>query len=131
MACAHRHALRGALKAEAGIHVLDGDLSVERANEEVQPNGTHQGLGKRIVDQPLTIGQHALCGDHGRRRADAGCQIPGVVVSPGHHAPRRVAVRYPESPIILTNSSSGRVKPCLSYSSLVEYTVTSQPCDDR
>jgi hypothetical protein len=84
---AYRHAFCGASLVEPGIDILEVEFPVEGANEEVQPNGTHQGLGKRIVDQPLTMGQRALCGDHGRGRADAGRQIPGVVVSPGHRAP--------------------------------------------
>ena len=63
MPCAHRPALGRPLKAEPWVDVVEGDLSVERTNEEVESDGTHQGLGERIVDQPLTIGQHTLCGD--------------------------------------------------------------------
>ncbi len=79
-------------QAEPGIHVLEVDLAVERPNEEVEADRAHQRLGERIVDQPLAIGQHALRGDHGGGCSDAGCQVPGVVVGPGHHAPCRVAV---------------------------------------
>ena len=49
---ADRHALRRALHAEPGIHVLEVDLAVERPDEEVEADRAHQRLGERVVDQP-------------------------------------------------------------------------------
>ena len=43
----------------------------------------------------------------------------------------RVAVRYPESPMSLTSSSSGSSKPLAANASAVERVVTCQPCEDR
>ena len=62
------------------------ELAVHHLDEEIHPDGAHQWLGERIVDQTAGIlGRHRAPGrDHGCGRAHAGRQIPVVVVSACH-----------------------------------------------
>jgi hypothetical protein len=84
MPAAHGHSLRGAPRVEPGVDVVELDLAVERPHEEVEADCPHQRLGVRIVDQPFTMAQRTLSGDHRCGRTDARREVPAVIVGAGH-----------------------------------------------
>ena len=85
---AHRHSVDHRLKA-LRRGVLDRgqiELTVQQLGEEIQPDRAHQRFGELIVDQTSGIPRRhgALGRGEGRGGADAGGQIPIVVVSAWH-----------------------------------------------
>src|SRR5262249_39072934 len=107
--------------------------AVDHLHEGLDADSTHQGLGERIVEKCVgTLGcDRTRSGHGGRRRSDAGRQIPCVVVGSGHHAPCSVAVMYLTSAIALACSSSGIVNPLAAYSSGTPLAAMRQPCAVR
>ena len=85
---AHRHPVDHRLHAcrRRVVDRRDVELTVHHLGEEIQPDRAHQWLGERIVDQTAGIlRRHRAPGrDEGRGGADAGRQIPIVVVSAWH-----------------------------------------------
>ena len=81
---ADRHAFRSAPHVELGVDVFEFDLTVERPDEEVQSHRANQRFGERVVDQAFAVGECALRGHHRGGGADAGRQVPGVVIGPCH-----------------------------------------------
>lgn len=77
---------------EPAVGVVDVgrlDVSGGPASEEVNPHGSHQWFGERIIDQRVIgPGGHRAGGSHHRRRcSDASCQVPRVVVGARHRDP--------------------------------------------
>jgi hypothetical protein len=50
VAGSYRHPLRGPPQVEPGVDVLQVDLTVERAVDEVEADRAHQRLGVWVVD---------------------------------------------------------------------------------
>ena len=128
---ADSHSLCRALHAEPGIEILQLNLTVERLGEEVQADRANEWLGERVVDQPLAVGEHTLCGHHRGGHPHTGGEIPAVVVGPCHRSPySRVAVTASESRIA-SSSLSGNSRPYAANTSGRVRAVTSQPCSVR
>jgi hypothetical protein len=84
VARAHRHALRGPAQVELRIHVAQVDLTVKYPSEEVDADRAHQRFGERVADKPLAVCERSLGSHHRRGSADAGGQIPAVIIGSGH-----------------------------------------------
>src|SRR4029079_16672115 len=64
------------------VAVGGGELTGCPAREEIDADGPYQGLGVAVVEEVGPGGTCPARGDHGGGRADAGRQVPGVVVCP-------------------------------------------------
>ena len=75
------------------VEFLRTEVAGGQAGEEVHPDGAHEGLGERVVDDGVVgLGGDGTCGrHHGCGCPDAGGEVPGVVVSAWHGSPLKEA----------------------------------------
>ena len=71
------------------VEILRTKVAGGQSGEEVHPDGAHEGLGERVVDDGVVGigGDGARGGDHRCGRPDARGEVPGVVVGAWHGIP--------------------------------------------